>query len=570
MKANHYLAEFLARIGVKHVYQLSGGMIAPLLDAVGEHPALRLIDIVHEQSGGFAADTEARLTNVPGVAMGTSGPGALNLATAMATSFYDSVPMIYIGGQVQSYLQVNGKATRQSGLQECPFGAVAAPICKAVFQPGSGKDVPDMLGEAYKTAMSGRPGPVLIDFPFDCQIAETDAESVRDPDPIAPDTPNPETIAACADMLRTAERPILLAGGGVRATGREAVRSLSRDMGLPMVTTISALDAADPTADTSLGLCGVYGTRRGNLALSEADAVLCIGSRLDHGVIGADPAGFTRRRSVFRVDIDEGEAGARHIKAEVAHADAGAFAAALHDSLSEAQFVLPDPWRQRLRALRDEVSDTAERRHGDSIDPNRFLAALGQASSAAGSYCIDAGQHTWHSAQSLRLKPDQRYVSSTGLWAMGCGLPAAIGAALITKRPAVVIAGDAAVQLNIQEAAIVARERLPVKVVILDNSGHGMVRQFQDEFLDSRHHGTEPQPPDLNAVFAAYGFAERTVANDQDVADALDWLWATPEAPAVLRVMISAKDHVSPSVPFGRQLRDMKPAAQEGQVVTQP
>ncbi|MDX8348123.1 thiamine pyrophosphate-binding protein [Cognatiyoonia sp. IB215446] len=564
MKANHYLAEFLARIGVKHVYQLSGGMIAPLLDAVGEHPDLRLIDIVHEQSGGFAADAEARLTNVPGIAMGTSGPGALNLATAMATSYYDSVPMLFIGGQVQSYLQVNGKATRQSGLQECPFGNVAAPICKAVFQPSSGKDVPNSLARAYKTAMSGRPGPVLLDFPFDCQIAETEAECLSDPEPIVLDSPKPETVAACADMLRAAERPIILAGGGVRTTARDAVRSLSRDLGLPMVTTISALDAADPTVETSLGLCGTYGTRRGNLALSEADAVLCIGSRLDHGVIGADPAGFSRRISVFRVEIDEGEANARQIKADVAHTDAGVFATALHSSLRDGEFVLPDAWRQRLRVLRKEMSDTTERPQGDSIDPNRFLAALGKASFAAGSYCVDAGQHTWHSAQSLRLEPNQRYISSTGLWAMGYGLPAAIGAALITKRPTVVIAGDAAVQLNIQEAAVIARERLPVKVVILDNSGHGMVRQFQDEFLDSRHHGTQPQPPDLNAVFAAYGFIERTVSKSEDIAEALDWLWESPNTPAVLRVIISAQEHVRPSVPFGQQLRSMKPAFQEG------
>lgn len=559
MKANQYLAEFLHRIGVQHVYQLSGGMIAPLIDAVGEHPHLKLVDIVHEQAGGFAADAEARLKHVPGVAMGTSGPGALNLATAMATSYYDSVPMIFIGGQVQTYLQVSGKPTRQFGLQECPLGDVGAPITKAVFQPQSGEDVPAVLQEAYAAAMSGRPGPVLLDFPFDCQIAETGVDTVANPQLDAAEEAVAEDVAACADMLHAAERPILLAGGGVRATARQTVRALARDLGLPMVTTISGLDVGDPLAETSLGLCGVYGTRRANLALSDADAVLCIGSRLDHGVLGADPAGFARRRAVFRVDIDPGESTSRRIKAHTSDADALVFAAALAERLRQLQFVLPDAWHQKVQTLRETVPDTEERPDSAQIDPNRFLAALGAASSQAHTYCIDAGQHTWHSAQSLKLYPHQRYLSSTGLWAMGYGLPAAIGAALATRQPAVVIAGDAAVQLNIQEAAVIARDKLPVKVVILDNAGHGMVRQFQDEFLVSRHHGTAPPPPNLNAIFAAYGFDERTVSDPKAVPEALAWLWAAPEAPAVLRVETSAADHVRPSVPFGRQLRDMQP-----------
>ncbi|WP_413207926.1 thiamine pyrophosphate-binding protein [Rhodospirillum sp. A1_3_36] len=565
MRVGRYLAEFLVLVGVRRVYQLSGGMIAPLLDAIGEHSDIELVNMAHEQAAGFAADAEARLTGIPGVAMGTSGPGALNLVTAIAMSHYDSVPMIYIGGQVQTYLRATDRPTRQMGLQECPFDQVVRPICKAVFTPQRPEDVPDMLREAHRLALSGRPGPVVLDLPFDVQVGALKGEEevvLSPPDPAPP--VDAGMLDQCVDALLAAERPLILAGGGVRgATARAACAAFVEAWGLPVATTIAALDVIDHGSPAFVGMPGTYGMRRANLSVTEADTVLVLGSRADHGVLGGDPKGFGRRRRIIRVDIDGGELSVRGIGDLGIQADVADFLSALDRRLKETVFAVPEAWKDTLGRIAVTHPDTEERLPGEGIDPNRFMAALGEASARAGlgAVCLDAGQHAWFTAQSLRLRGGARLISSTGLWSMGVGIPAGIGVALATGSPVLVVAGDAAVQLNIQELAVIQRLKLPVKVVVVDNRAQGMVRQFQDEFMEGRHHGTVNPGPgiDVTAVFAAHGIRGSSVSRPDRVEAALAALWAEPDVPGVLRVVIPEGIDVWPNVPFGRQIKDMRP-----------
>ena len=561
MRCCTYLAEFLARVGVRRAYSLSGGMIAPMLDAIGEHPALALVNVAHEQAGGFCADAEARITGVPGVALGTSGPGALNLVTCIAGSYFDSVPMLFVTGQVQSYLRRARRPLRQFALQECDLPDVVRPVCKAVVTPSSAAAFPDALSECFVQAMSGRPGPVVLDVPLDIQMGECGTDAVTIPDIPPPDAPGEDALREAAEVLASARRPVLLVGGGIR-TARDACRSFANRFRLPLAATISALDVMPADDPLRIGMPGTYGTRAANTTLAACDAVLVLGSRLDQGVLGADPAGFGRRRNIVQVDIDPGESRGRLARHLAIDADCRAVLRALTPILADRSFTVPAEWLDEVRGIASRFPDTGERAPTAAIDPNGFFSRFGDLSGAAATFCVDAGQHTWFCAQSLRLRSGQRLVSSTGLWAMGTAIPAAIGAGLATGRPAVAIVGDGAVQLNIQDLATAVQARVALKVVVIDNGAHGMVRQFQSEFLEGRHHATlwGYHVPDLVRIFAAYGLDARTVADPSEIDDALAWLWSDPMRPLMLRVITDAAINVAPSVPFGRQLQHMRPA----------
>jgi acetolactate synthase I/II/III large subunit len=567
MKTNEYLAHFLVRLGIARAYLLSGGMIAPLIDAIGENRDLKLITLAHEQAAGFCAEAEGRLTGIPGVALGTSGPGALNLVTALASCYYDSVPAIFIGGQVQTYLRRGSRSIRQFALQECDFPAVASPIAKMVASPRHAREVPELLAAAFAASVSERPGPVVLDIPFDVQIGETGLSEIMLPTmPVAP-SPAANIINAMADAITTAHRPLVLAGGGVRCAGmRRACRDFVVRFGFPLATTIAALDVLPSDAPLRVGMPGTYGTRAANLTMDACDLLLVLGSRLDQGVMGADPAAFARQRTVIQIDIDAGELDARIRNKTALRADISAALVELTSALATRAYRAPEAWAEQVTEIARADPDTNERVVDSGIDPNRFFAQLGRASGAAGTYCVDAGQHTWHCAQSLRLQDGQRFLSSTGLWAMGSAIPTAIGAALATDRPAVAIAGDGSVQLNIQDIDSAMREALPLKVLILDNGAHGMVRQFQSEFMGGRHHATmwNYRAPHLVRILEAYGLESRAINFAAEIDDALAWMWSDPRRPQSLRVMTAQTINVTPSVPFGRQLRDMHPASIRG------
>ncbi len=563
MKASDYFAKFIHKIGVERVYTLSGGMIAPLLDAIGEHPGIRLIPVSHEQTAGFAAETEGRLAQRPGIALGTNGPGALNLVTGIASAYSDGVPSIFVGGQVQTYISNLVPGGRQSGLQQCDFRAVCQAISKEVIAPTTAREVPHALARAFETSMNGRRGPVVLDMPLDVQMAETQTDTVYVPD-LAPRA-SPDALRRLADTLRAADRPVILAGGGVRGA-EDACRRLAIRHGLPVVSTIAALDVSAGLGVLGVGMCGMYGTRAANTILTEADVVLVLGSRVDHAVLGADPAAFARKRRVWQVDIDPAEAGSRMKPSEILVADAAVTLAQMEGLQSISSYRVPEAWSKRVNSVIATFPTTAERAKVKGIDPNCFMADLARYSYGASAYVVDAGHHTWFAAQSLVLQTNQRFISSTGLHACGTAIPAAVATALHFRRPVVAIVGDGSVQLNIQDLATVTREALPIKTVIMNNSAHGSVRQLQSEISAGRYHAAVwgLATVDHSAVFAAYGVPSRRIVSPDEVEDALEWLWKTPEQAQMLDVVFDTAIDVSPVVPFGRQLSAMLPKVQGG------
>lgn len=568
MTVADYVAEQLADRGVDTAFELVGGMITHLLDACCRAGRVRIVSMHHEQAAAFAAEGWARMKRgVPGVALATSGPGATNLLTAIGSCYFDSVPALFITGQVNVNEQKGDSGVRQLGFQETDIVAMASPVTKWAARIQSPGEVAEALERAFELALGGRPGPVLLDVPMNVQRAEMPASALLQhaaPAPAADEEPGHGLAAfleELADSLRHARRPLVLAGGGVRSSGEAArARAFLERLGVPVVTSLMGLDLLPATHPLRAGLIGTYGNRWANWALEHSDLVLVLGSRLDVRQTGADLASFTRGKIFFQVDCDAAEMNNR---VAVQHPlelplqqffRAGAVAAfpGWEDGGN---------WLAEIRAMEARWPDTDEAAGVGGIDPNVLVRRVSESSPCAACFVSDVGQHQMWAAQSVRLQSGQRLLNSGGMGAMGFALPAAIGAALASGAPAVVFTGDGSIQLNIQEFQTLCTHGLPVKIVIMNNGAYGMVRQFQEAYFGERYQSTVwgYEAPDFARVASAYGIEARRVEKEEDLPEALARMWADPAAPFVLDVAIEQKRNAYPKTMFGHPLSQMEP-----------
>ena len=555
-----YVAQWLARSNIRQVFTLPGGMIATVLDAVHRLGDAQIVTMHHEQAVAFAADGVGRFTGAPTVAMATAGPGATNMLTAIGSAYLDSVPAIFLVGQVQTYLLKGKREVRQYGLQECDVVAMARPVTKAAWRVLSAGEVPAVLDEALIVTTTGRPGPVLIELPADVQAMPIGDNARLEPTSIGV-RPLEDTVAVRALLaaLAQAERPLVLLGGGVNAARAAGpCRALVAALGAPVAASVTALDVLPADDRCRLGMIGMYGNRWVNVAASEADVVLVLGSRLDFGTIGADVAAWGKARAVFQVDCDPGEM--RRVRAQSIVADLGSFFDVAVPLARELRFPGWPGWWARVRELREASPDTKELAGCPGINPNVLVRQLSDASAPATAFVIDAGQHLWWACQSIRPRLGQRFLPALGLGPCGWAFPAAIGIAVTEQRPVVVFAGDGAFQFNIQELQTVVRSRVPVKIVILDNRCHGSVRQLQEKAFAGRYPSTVLgyDPPDFARIAEAYGIPSATVSEPSEVPAALRWLWRDETGPALLHVLIATELNVYPNVPFGAPMTMME------------
>jgi acetolactate synthase I/II/III large subunit len=561
LRASDWIAKFLASQRVDAVYEVAGGMIVNLIDALHRDGQVKIVACHHEQAAGFAAEGHARMNGVPGVAMGTSGPGAINLLTALGSCHFDSTPAVFITGQVNRHERKLDRPIRQLGFQETDIAAMAAPIAKAAWRVEAIEELPTRFEEAFALARSGRPGPVLVDVPLDLQLAEVEAPVPAGPVPLEPPH-DPLTAAAAAQAvadLAAAERPLILAGGGLRA-GRAvgAFRALVDQLGVPVVNSLMGVDVLPYEHPLRVGMIGTYGNRWANIALSKCDALLVLGSRLDIRQTGADTDAFIAGGKIHHIDVDPGEINNRVTGVEALVQD---LAPALVDLAAAAATGEPgdhSEWATEIADLHEKWPDTGELPGIEGINPNRVMHQLAHPSASA--YVADVGQHQMWAAQSVELVGDQRFLTSGGMGAMGSGLPLAVGAAIESGAPVVSINGDGGFQLNIQELQTLARNNLPVKVVVLDNGSHGMVRQFQESYLDGRYQSTVwgYSAPDFAAVAQAYRVPARRVGDPAEVEEAIAAMWAA-EGPYLLEVAIDAKANAYPKIAFGYPISEMEP-----------
>jgi acetolactate synthase I/II/III large subunit len=560
MQASDWIAEFLALRRVDTVYEVAGGMIANFLDALHRAGRVRIVSCHHEQAAGFAAEGHARVTGVPGVAMATSGPGALNLLTALGSCHFDSTPAVFITGQVNRSERKRERRIRQLGFQETDVVAVADPISKAAWRVETVEELPLRLTDAFELARAGRPGPVLVDIPLDLQRAEIDFPlPAGQPEP-AIEAVDEGLVARIVEDLKGAERPLILAGGGLRAARAiPGFRELVHRLGVPVVHSLMGVDALSFEDPLRVGLIGTYGNRWANLALSRCDTLLVLGSRLDIRQTGADTDAFAAGRTIHHVDCDSGEVNNRIVGCHALIAQLSVAVAALTDATDRATHSCSETWPIEIEELARRWPDTGELAGVAGINPNVLMHQLARASSPV-AYVADVGQHQMWAAQSLELSAHQRFLTSGGMGAMGSGMPMAVGAAVACAGPVVLIAGDGGFQLNIQELQTVARNRLAIKMVILNNNCHGMVRQFQEAYFGGRYQSTlwGYSAPSFTAVAAAYGIPGRRIEEPAEVADSLADMWAA-EGPYLLEVLIDVRANAYPKIAFGHPISEMEP-----------
>lgn len=567
MKATDYIAQFLHEHGVCSVFELSGGMITHLLDSIHRAGQVRLVSVHHEQGAAFAADAVGRMTGVPGVAMATSGPGATNLLTGMGSCYFDSSPAVFITGQVNRHEQKGERAVRQLGFQETDIVSMARSITKAAWQVREAEELPLLLKRAFQLATNGRPGPVLVDVPMDLQRANLSAAAMAaEPLPLPALPPLATSVwAELFDSLARAQRPMILVGGGIRSgLAATELQSFAERLGIPVVQSLMGVDALPYSHPLRVGLIGSYGNRWANLALGRSDFLLVLGSRLDVRQTGSETAAFKTGRDVFHVDCEAGEINNRVTGCHAIVCSLKDFFAAALAETRNRKFSSRETWLQEIAALRAQWPDVNELAGVPGINPNRLMHELARVAHGAAAYVVDVGQHQMWAAQSLELAPGQRFLTSGGMGSMGFSLPAAVGAAVAAPgRPVVVVAGDGGFQCNIQELQTVARNQLPLKMLVLNNRCHGMVRQFQESYFSARYVSTMwgYDAPDFMRVAAAYGIASRTVRKPGDVPAALDWLWTDPQSPALLEVAVDPTANAYPKIAFGHPITEMEPFA---------
>ncbi len=564
MKASDFIATFLEKKGVKHVFELSGGMITHILDSLNQKTSINIITMHHEQSAAFAADAYGRVTGVPGVALATSGPGATNLLTGIGSCYFDSTPAIFITGQVNRHEQKGNRNIRQLGFQETDIIAMAGPITKACFKIESEHELPQVMEKAFELAMEGRPGPVLIDIPMDVQRAQVEVLSEPEKGPALVGPPA-GVLQDIFKSIKEAKRPLLLVGRGVRASfAKEEMDAFLKKTGVPVITTLLAVDAVEYDHPSRVGFIGSYGNRWANIAFGECDLLIVAGSRLDIRQTGADTK-FFEGRTIYHVDCEAEEINNRVKGCVPIVTDAKQFFIDFNNAAEAEFFAKPYEWLQYINALKEQWPDTNELKP-KGINPNYFMHILSHNSQASKCYVADVGSHQMWAAQSVEIYKDQLFLTSGGMGAMGYALPAGIGACFaLNLNPVIVIAGDGCMQINIQELQTIVRNKLPIKVVVMNNKNLGMIRQFQDSYFESRYQSTYwgYSAPDFEKVAKAYGMDALTISTEDEMEEAVKWMWNDTNfnAPVLLQVMIDPHTNTYPKIAFGKPITEMEPFA---------
>ncbi len=547
------LMDALHRHGVRHIFGYPGGAILPIYDELHKAEArgwLKHILVRHEQGGTHAADAYARATGQVGVCFGTSGPGATNLVTGIATAQMDSVPMVVITGQVPR------AAIGTDAFQETDIFGITLPIVKHSWVVRDPADIGRIVAEAFLIAASGRPGPVLIDVPKDVGAEEFDYT------PVAPGSaipsgfkrspaPRPEAIEDALALIRQARRPLLYVGGGAIASDAHAeVHQLAERFRLPVTTTLMGKGAFDENHPLAVGMLGMHGTAYANFAVTECDLLIAVGARFDDRVTGRLDS-FAPRAQVIHIDIDAAEVGKNRVPEVPVVSDVKqALEALLQASVCEGSNRRTDAWLERIDTWKHHYPLVIPQPTGE-IAPQEVVIALRELASEA-FFTTDVGQHQMWAAQFLRNGP-RRWISSAGLGTMGFGMPAAMGVQTAFPDETVIcVAGDASILMNIQELGTLSQYQLPVKVVVLNNGWQGMVRQWQESFYEERYSSSEMTGgmPDFPALAEAFGVKGIGITDRDQLRSGLAEALAHP-GPVFVDVRVRRNENCYPMVPPG-------------------
>src|SRR5271165_1534193 len=556
MRAVDALMECLKAEGVDVVFGLPGGANLPTYDAFVD-AGIRHILVRHEAGGGHAAEGYAKATGRVGVAFATSGPGATNLVTPICDAMMDSVPVVFITGQVRTEL------LGTDGFQEADTIGISMPVVKHSFMIQHPQELPRAIHEAFHIARTGRPGPVLVDIPQDISRADIAYEPISDvrlPGYQPKLEGNQKQIRQAAKALAAAQRPVIYAGGGVVNAGASTeLTEFAMSDRFPVTCTLMGLGAFPAPHPQWLGMLGMHGTRAANYAMDEADLICAVGARFDDRVTGK-LSEFAPRAKFIHIDVDPAEI-SKNVPAHIPIV--GDARNVLTRLVIEYRAIGADParldaWWSRIDGWKAKYPLAYEDTTDAEIKPQYMIQALYEATGGEAIVTSDVGQHQMWTAQYYDFSKPRRWINSGGLGTMGFGLPAAMGAAVACpERLVCCIAGDGSVQMNAQELATCAQNKIPVKVFIMNNGYLGMVRQWQELFWDRRYSQVEMgQWPDFVKLAEAYGATgvrltdKRTLVDDMRAALAI-------EGPVLVDVRVTREENTYPMIPAGQAARDM-------------
>jgi acetolactate synthase-1/2/3 large subunit len=543
--------ESLVREGVDTIFGISGGAVIHLYHALPDFPIHHVL-MRHEQAAAHAADGYARASGKTGVCIATSGPGATNLVTGLATAYMDSSPVVAITGQVAT------PVIGTDAFQEVDIVGITQPITKHNYLVTDVKDLPVVIKEAFYIAGSGRPGPVLVDIAKDVQAAELEyayPDEVYLPGYHLPQGDLSDQVQQVAEMLNQAQRPLIIAGHGVILAGaEEALLSLVEKGNMPVITTLLGIGAMPETHPLCLGMAGMHGEAYTNLALSEADVIVALGSRFDDRLTGPVNQ-FLPGAHLVHIDIDPVEIG-KNVMVDLAIVgDLKEVLPALVPAIEPRQH---PAWLQSIQEWRGESANRdIVGQETDELVPQYVIRQLWEATRGEVTVVSDVGQNQMWEAQYFVHHQRRALLSSGGLGTMGFALPAAIGAQMARPDQQVwVTVGDGGFQMNIQELATVVQEKLPIKIAVLNNGYLGMVRQWQQLFFEGRYSGTPLLGPDFAKVAEAYGIPGHTVREKGGVAPAIEQALATA-GPTLLNFIVEQEENVYPMVAPGAPVHTM-------------
>nr|WP_256388211.1 MULTISPECIES: acetolactate synthase 3 large subunit [unclassified Marinobacterium] len=546
--------------GVKYIYGYPGGALLHVYDAIFQQDEVEHILVRHEQAATHMADAYARATNKAGVALVTSGPGATNAVTGIATAYMDSIPMVVITGQVMSYL------IGEDAFQETDMLGISRPIVKHSFSVQRPEDIPSIIKKAFHIAQSGRPGPVVVDIPKD-MTTPTERYPYDYPANVKMRSYGPISrghsgqIKKAVDMLLAAKRPVIYTGGGViMGDASEELVKLAQELNYPVTNTLMGLGGYPGTDRQSLGMLGMHGSYEANMAMHHSDFILAVGARFDDRVtngtdkfcptariahIDIDPASISKTIDVDVPIVGPAKAVLKEMLELVAEAKTQPDAEAIANWWKQI-----DEWRQR-HGGRFEL--------GDKMKPQQVIEMLSKVTNGDAFVCSDVGQHQMFAAQYYKFNKPNRWINSGGLGTMGFGLPAAMGVKLnFPDADVACVTGEGSIQMNIQELSTCKQYDLPVKIINLNNQSLGMVRQWQDMNYESRHSQSYMKSlPDFIKLVESYGHVGMKVERYEDLEGAMREAFAMKDRLVFMDIYVDPFEHVYPmQVPRG-SMRDM-------------
>ena len=573
MKLSDYVAQFLVEQGVKHVFGITGGAIVHTFDSIAKNKEISYICPQHEQAAAMAADAYSRITGNLGVALATSGPGASNLVTGVGCAHFDSIPTLFITGQVATFRLKRENAVRQLGFQEIETVNMFKPVTKYAVLVDDPKRIRYELEKAVYLAKSGRPGSVLVDVPDDVQRAEiepAELESFISSPEIVDTEKLKKQIDESINLISEAKRPVVILGAGVKlGKAQEKAKQFVEKLNFPAALTWATLDMFPKNYVLNAGGFGIASPRFGNFAVQNSDLIIALGARLDTHKTGSPFSSFAREAKKIVLDIDESELQILQqygMNLDISiNADVNDFFNIINEKIDEIKTQDVSEWIDRIKSWKKRypVCSPQYYEQTDGVNSYVLMDALSKESSEGDIVITDAGGTVAQTMQGYGIRKKQTLITAFAYSPMGYSLPASVGASFASKNQNVIcVIGDGGIQMNIQELATIAKHNLPIKIFVINNSGYGMIRQTQDDWLVSRYEASCTEKgisiPDFIKIAEAYGLEAAEIVNHREINQKIKSVLET-EGPVLCDVRVSEKQRTVPMLKYGRPIEDANP-----------